>query len=225
MDKIRELLAKLAEIEWTSELIENLKKELEVLESKSKWLEEKNKEIQELKSKIEVKEEELKSKEEEIEKLKTEGASQTDWFKTLYEQKKSRVEILEAEVEKLRSDNNEYIKLKEVQETKFAEEIDLLYKQVPEDKKEFVKSMASKYPLEERISFITDFLENFWIIVPKDKSQWGKPKNWTIESEMTDARKMFEEISKIPAHHRTDKQKRDFITLGKILDWTISLES
>jgi hypothetical protein len=47
------------------------------------------------------------------------------------------------------------------QEEKLKDEINLLYKELPEDKKEFVKNMADKYPIEERISFITDFIEQF----------------------------------------------------------------
>lgn len=217
---IRDIISKLSEIEWTSDIIEQLNREVEVLENKSKAVEVKNTEIQDLKTKITTLEAKNNELNENLDEARTKGASQADGFKTLYEEKKVELNEAKKQIEDLISSKSELEQIKKDQEEKIEKEIELLYKELPDDKKDFVKNMAERYPLAERISFITDFIEKFsWV---QKKKGWKVVSN-DIATELEDAQKMFDDILKIPTHRRTEKQKRDLITLWKVLNGSIPL--
>lgn len=219
---IKEILSKLKEISGTNELVSNLESQIEILENKGKAVESKNTEIQELKTKITELESKIEEKQNELEKIKVKWDSAADWFKSLYEEKKSELEKAKLEITNLQNSKTELETLKIKQEEKIKEDIELLYKEIPEDKKEFVKNMAERYPIEERIKFISEFSENFWKW--NNKKKWWKIPSNDIDQEMEDAQKLYDNILEIPAYRRTHKQKKDLITLGKILSWKIAIK-
>ena len=218
---IQEIIAKLALVEGTESFISDLNKQVEILENKSKAVESKNTEIQDLKTKIVTLEANKTELNEQLEEIRTKWASQADWFKTLYEEKKTELNEAKVQIEKLSESKIQLENLRKTQEEKIEKEIEILYEQIPEEKRDFVKNMAERYPIEERISFISDFAEKFWKV---NKKKWWKVHSNNISEEMDDAQKLFDEILSIPMHRRTHKQRKDLITLWKVLSWKIQLK-
>lgn len=204
--------------EANPEAVAVVEKSLEAEKNKGQGVEAERKKAEDAKKELDdfkaASEAQVATLKEDVEKAKLEGKNAGDSFKGLYEDEKAKRETLEAGESAL---NTQITTLKEAKENSdklIAADIEKLYVGLEDDQVATLKSLADKFPIEERVAFIVDFKEKYLGV---KKQKWGWPK-WGSGSEVTTMEDIQKEADRLALiAYKTPEQKKAAILAAEYL--------
>lgn len=210
--------------EANSTAFDTIVKEIETQKNKGQWVEVERKKAEDSKKELDelkvTHATEVSNLETKIEAARAEWKSDTDGFKKLYDDNKLKLE------EALKNNSNSTQELEDLKKAKadfealMSADIEKLYDGLEEDDVKTLKSLAEKYPIQERVAFIVDFKEKYLGV---KKKKWGKPgwSGWSNATTLEDIQAEYDRISKLP--FKTPAERSALIKAGRYLSWKLTL--
>lgn len=201
-----------------------MSKELETQTNKGQGVEAERKKAEDTKKELDdiktTHATEVANLENKIEAARAEWKSDTDGFKKLYDDNKLKLD------EALKNNSNSTLELEELKKAKtdfealMSADIEKLYDGLEEDDVKTLKSLAEKYPIQERVAFIVDFKEKYLGIT---KKKWGKANwgSWGSVTTMEDIQAEYDKLSALPV--KSKEQQKALIRAARYISWELKL--
>lgn len=221
---LEEALKLLKETDATA--FEAVKKELDALENKGKGVEAERKAAETAKKELEdaktAHAAEIANKDKQIEAARAEWKADTDGFKKLYDDTKAKLEAAEKNSSTTQTELEDLRKQKADFEALVAADIEKLYEGLEEEDVKTLKSLAEKYPIQERVAFIVDFKEKY--LKKGNGGKWGWPKGGSGGSNTVTMEEIQAEYDKLAALPRkTPEQMAALRKAAKYLSGELKL--